>query len=101
MLIEDDIFNIPSFGMQIYYDGVDVGGSYSSTGGAIAYAAGSARFGKEGIDSNFYIGTVDETAIFALAMNSTLVNDIKDNGLIGQPGNRFFMDGSKVDGSKF
>jgi len=50
--------------MDIYINGINDGGTYSGTGGDIAYSDGSSYIGQDGSFENFFSGIIDEVKIF-------------------------------------
>ncbi|MBN2457196.1 MAG: PEP-CTERM sorting domain-containing protein [Sedimentisphaerales bacterium] len=67
--------------MDIYIDGIDDEGTYSGTGGPLAYTTAPATVGSiTEVHSNLY-GIIDEAAIWNHALSSDEVTDIYINGV--------------------
>lgn len=83
--------------MDLFVNGVDDGGSYTGTGGAMVYRGAGGddpHIGAESFGTAFYNGTLDEVAQFNRSLTSTEVADIRDNGLSG---GQFNTGGSTVN----
>jgi len=50
--------------MDIYINGTDAGGTYSGTGGALAYSTGDGYIGSHGGTTYFIDGTIDDVRIY-------------------------------------
>jgi hypothetical protein len=55
--------------MDIYINGIDAGGTYSGTGGAVAYTANSAKIGSNAWGDGYYTGLVDDVRIYNRALS--------------------------------
>ena len=59
--------------MSIYINGVDAGGSYSGTGGAIAYTSNSGEINGDYWDNTFLPGDIDDVRVYNRALSASEV----------------------------
>jgi hypothetical protein len=57
--------------MSLYVNGVDVGGTYSGTGGALAVNSNTGYIGRGGNNSTYFNGKIDELKLYSKALTST------------------------------
>ena len=67
--------------MSIYIDGVDAGGSYSGSGGALAYTSNSGEINGDYWENTFLPGDIDEVRIYDRALTATEVAGLYQSGL--------------------
>ena len=59
--------------IQLYINGVDDGGTYSGTGGSMAYTTTSSKIGTSNT-SNFFNGVIDDVRVYNKALDSNAIN---------------------------
>jgi hypothetical protein len=74
--------------MNLYVNGVDDGGTYSGTGGSIAYTTAASKIGTDG--TNYFNGTIDDVRLYNRGLTPTEV-ELLANGPVS---NWRFDDGS-------
>ncbi len=66
--------------MDIYVNGVDVGGSYSGTGGALAYTTEPATIGRLDssifLDPHYFHGAIDELMIYTRELSALEIEEL-------------------------
>jgi hypothetical protein len=62
--------------MGIYINGINDGGTYSGTGGDIAYSDGPSYIGQDGSFENFFSGIIDEIKVFHGALTENEIIDL-------------------------
>ncbi len=69
--------------MNLYVNGVDDGGTYSGTGGAIGYTTASSKIGQSG-SINFFSGIIDDVRVYNRILSPTEIGtlDSASSGLI-------------------
>jgi len=67
--------------MDIYINGVDDGGSYSGTGGSLAYSSGSALIGNRHNLMDPFNGKIDDVRIYNRALNEEEIEQLYQEGL--------------------
>jgi hypothetical protein len=68
--------------MDIYVNGVLVSGSYSGTGGALAYANVAGSIGRANTNSEYAWGAIDDFAIYNKALDSCEVQNLYGNNCL-------------------
>jgi len=67
--------------MELYIDGTDDGGTYSGTGGSLAYSAGNSFIGSVGGSSGFFKGSIDDVMAFERALSTEEIQELYQRGL--------------------
>jgi RHS repeat-associated protein len=88
--------------MDIYIDGTDVGGTYSGTGGTMAYSSGNGSLGCHAGSNYFFDGRIDEVMVFDKALSAGEIRalyyccrldyDKNGNMTVGPNGWRYYYD---------
>lgn len=63
--------------MQIYLNGVDDGGAYSGSAGAMAYTTTTSKIGSGG-NANYFNGVIDDVRIYNRALSATEIGLLKN-----------------------
>jgi hypothetical protein len=62
--------------MSVYINGVDDGGSYSGTGGSLAYSSGNATIATSHYDDLHFEGEIDDVRIYDRALSAEEVQEL-------------------------
>ncbi len=67
--------------MSIYLNGEDDGGSYSGTGGSLAYSSGSASIGTAHFENKYFNGEIDDVRIYDRALSAEEIRQLYRKGV--------------------
>jgi hypothetical protein len=62
--------------MSLYINGVDDGGSYSGTGGSLAYSRGNASIGTAHFENKYFNGEMDDVRIYNGALSAEEIRQL-------------------------
>ena len=64
--------------MAIYFDGVDVGGTYGGSGGPLAHSAYPLVVGRRSIYGDYFKGRLDEIRLYSRELGTTAIEDLAE-----------------------
>jgi hypothetical protein len=69
--------------MSVYINGADDGGTYSGSGGALAYSSGNASIGTGHYENICFNGIIDDVHLYDRALSAEEIQELHRNGLSG------------------
>jgi len=69
--------------MDVYINGVDDGGTYSGTGGSLAYSSANASIGTSHYEDICFDGKIDDVRLYDRALSAEEVEGLYEGGMCG------------------
>jgi hypothetical protein len=67
--------------MEVYINGIDDGGSYSGSGGSLAYSSGDSSIGRENGAQYYFDGVIDDVRLYDRVLSASEVWQLYQDGL--------------------